>query len=156
MTGQDTDAPNVLTFPPIIFIMFYVMGYVTDRAFPIEIGNPDTRWMAGGVLLALSIALVAWAVARFVRAKTHVDVRKPATALVSDGPYRLSRNPMYLAMTLFYAGFSVAFSLPLTLGFLIPCLVVLHYGVILREENYLEGKFGDGYRDYKSRVRRWV
>ena len=156
MTTQESEAPEVLTFPPVIFIAFYAMGYVSDRAFPAEIGSPDVRWAMGGVLLALSIALVTWALLRFIKARTNVDVRKPAVALVSDGPYRLSRNPMYVAMTLFYAGFAVGFSLPLTLAFLVPCLAVLHHGVIVREESYLERKFGDAYKQYKNRVRRWV
>ncbi len=164
MTGQNIDipadappdSPDVLTFPPVIFIIFYVIGYVTDRAFPADLGTLDIRYAIGGVLIALSVALVAWAVTHFVRAKTHVDVRKPATALVSGGPYRLSRNPMYVAMTLLYAGFAVTFSLPITLALLIPCLVLLHHGVISREETYLERKFGDEYRAYKARVRRWL
>jgi len=150
------DSPDVLTFPPVIFIVFYVIGYVTDRAFPTDIGTAGARYAIGGALIACSAALVAWAVAHFVRAKTHVDVRKPAKALVTDGPYRLSRNPMYLAMTLLYAGFAVAFSLPITLGVLVPCLAVLHRGVIRREEIYLERKFGVAYRDYRARVRRWL
>lgn len=149
------DAPDVLTFPPVIFIIFYAMGYVTDRAFPTDLATRDIRYTIGGVLIAISVALAAWAVTRFIRAKTHVDVRRPATALVTDGPYRLSRNPMYLALTLFYAGFAVAFSMPITLALLIPCLALLHYGIISREERYLERKFGDEYRDYKTRVRRW-
>jgi len=114
------------------------------------------RYAIGGALLAISGTLVAWAIASFVRAKTHVDVRKPATALVSDGPYRLSRNPIYVAMALFYAGFAVAFSLPITLGLLVPCLVLLTRGVICREESYLERKFGTEYLAYKARVRRWL
>ncbi|NQV80495.1 MAG: isoprenylcysteine carboxylmethyltransferase family protein [Alphaproteobacteria bacterium] len=160
MSGQNVDtppdSPDVLTFPPVIFIIFYVIGYVTDRAFPADLGTLDIRYAIGGVLIALSVALVAWAVTHFLRAKTHVDVRKPATALVTGGPYRLSRNPMYLAMTLLYAGFAVTFSLPITLTLLIPCLVLLHHGVISREETYLERKFGDEYRAYKARVRRWL
>ena len=150
------DAPDVLTFPPVIFIIFYVIGYVTDRAFPADLGTLNTRYAIGGVLIAISVALVAWAVTRFVRAKTNLDVRKPATALVSDGPYRLSRNPMYLSLTLLYAGLAVAFSLPITLALLIPCLALLHHGVIAREEIYLARKFGDEYREYKARVRRWL
>ncbi len=150
------DAPDVLTFPPVIFLIFYVIGYVTDRAFPADLGTLDTRYAIGGVLIAISVALVAWAVTRFVRAKTHVDVRKPATALVSDGPYHVSRNPMYLSMTLLYAGFAVAFSMPITLALLIPCLALLHHGVISREEIYLDRIFGGEYREYKARVRRWL
>tara|TARA_B100000029_G_C16889668_1_gene709866 strand:- start:330 stop:521 length:192 start_codon:yes stop_codon:yes gene_type:complete len=63
---------------------------------------------------------------------------------------------MYVAASLLYAGTAILLALPWTLVFLIPCLVVLHYGVIAREERYLEHKFGDTYRDYKSRVRRWI
>jgi protein-S-isoprenylcysteine O-methyltransferase Ste14 len=156
MTEQDMDAPDVLTFPPVIFIIFYVIGYVTDLAFPADLGTSDLRYAIGGVFIAAGVALAAWAITRFVQSKTNVDVRKPATSLVSDGPYRLSRNPMYIAITLFYAGFAVAFSLPITLGLLIPCLALLHRGVISREEDYLERKFGDEYRDYRARVRRWL
>lgn len=161
MTGQnsknpESDAPDVITFPPVIFIVFYIIGYVTDRAFPTDLGTVHARYAMGGVLLAVSGALVAWAVASFVKAKTHVDVRKPATSLVSDGPYRLSRNPIYVAMALFYAGFAVAFSLSIALGLLIPCLALLHHGVISREESYLERKFGAEYQAYKARVRRWL
>lgn len=150
------DAPDVLTFPPIIFAVFFVIGYVTDRAFPSDIGISSIRYAVGGVLIGLSIILAGWGLAHFARAKTHVDVRKPATTLVTGGPYRLSRNPMYLALSLLYAGFAVAFLLPVTLVLLIPCLVVLYLGVIRREEAYLDRKFGEAYRNYRSRVRRWL
>ena len=152
----ENDSPNVITFPPVIFFMFYIMGYVTDRAFPTDLASSETLYAIGGALLVFSGAIVIWAVMHFIRAKTPVDVRKPATTLVTDGPYRLSRNPMYIAMTLFYGGFAVAFSLPITLGFLIPCLALLQYAVISREEIYLDRKFGDDYRNYKLRVRRWL
>jgi protein-S-isoprenylcysteine O-methyltransferase Ste14 len=151
-----SDAPDVVTFPPVIFIAFYAVGYITDRAFPAQFGTPFARFTIGGALILLSILLVTWAVARFLRAGTHMDVRKPATALVTDGPYRLSRNPMYLAATLLYAGFAIMFSLPFTLAFLPVCLTVLRIGIISREEAYLDRKFGDAYRNYKARVRRWL
>jgi protein-S-isoprenylcysteine O-methyltransferase Ste14 len=154
--STQADAPDVLTFPPVIFLIFYVIGYVTDRAFPTDFGTELMRYVAASLLLAFSGALVIWAITRFHKAKTHVDVRKPAIALVTDGPYRLSRNPMYVAMTLFYAGFAIVFSLPITLGLLIPCLALLYSGVISREETYLEGKFGKEYLDYKANVRRWL
>lgn len=153
---EGVDSPEVLTFPPVIFAIAFVMGYVTDLAFPVELGFPEIRTIAGTALIAASVALVAWAVSRFIRAKTHVDVRQPAKTIVTDGPYRLSRNPMYLAASLLYVGIAVILSMPLTVVFLIPCLITLHYGVIAREEQYLEAKFGDTYRDYKSRVRRWI
>ena len=150
------DSPEVITLPPFIFLGFYVIGYISDRAFPTDFGTVYGRYVAGGLMLAISAALVVWSVACFVRAKTHVDVRKPATSLITDGPYRLSRNPIYLAMVLFYAGFAVVFSLSITLGLLVPCLALLHYGVISREETYLNRIFGDDYRAYKAKVRRWI
>ena len=158
MTNSDAhlDAPDVVTFPPIIFAIFFVIGYLTDLAFPTEIGAKDIRYLAGGAVIAAGVALAVWAISRMVRANTHIDVRKPATRLVTDGPYRVSRNPMYLAASLLYIGVTATIALPWTLTLLVPCLVTLNYGVIRREETYLEGKFDDDYRQYKSRVRRWI
>lgn len=151
-----TDSPEVITFPPVIFAAFFAIGYVTDLAFPVELGHSQILTAVGSLLIVASVSLVAWALSRFIRAKTHVDVRQPATTVVTDGPYRLSRNPMYLAASMLYAGSAVILALPWTVLLLIPCLITLHHGVIAREERYLERKFGDTYRDYKSRVRRWI
>ena len=157
MTAPSEDTgPGVITFPPVIYAIFFIIGYVTDRAFPVALGMPPLRHGVAYLLIAIAIGLVLWAGIRFVRARTHIDVRKPANSLVTDGPYRFSRNPMYLAATLLYAGVALRLSLGWTLAALVPCLVVLHYGVIAREERYLEAKFGELYRDFRSRVRRWL
>ncbi len=153
---RDDTGPGVITFPPVIFGIFFVMGYVTDRAVPIALGMPLLREGAGDVAIGLAICLVVWAGGWFRRARTHIDVRKPATSLVTDGPYRFTRNPMYLAATLLYAGICLRMSLGWTLAALVPCLIAMHYGVIRREERYLERKFGEAYREYRSRVRRWI
>ncbi|NKB22259.1 MAG: DUF1295 domain-containing protein [Alphaproteobacteria bacterium] len=150
------DSPDVLTFPPVIYLTFFVIGIITDRALSHSIGFQGFSHPAGWVLAATGFLIVCWAVTRFIRQKTHVDVRKPATTIVTDGPYRFSRNPMYLAATLLYAGIVIAYGKMATLGCLIPCLIVMHYGVIAREERYLEGKFSDSYRDYCAKVRRWI
>jgi protein-S-isoprenylcysteine O-methyltransferase Ste14 len=85
-----------------------------------------------------------------------VDPREPTTAIVTGGPYRFTRNPLYLSMTLVYAGITaLANALPAAL--LLPAvLAFMRRGVIEREERYLERKFGDEYMDYKARVRRWI
>ena len=93
---------------------------------------------------------------QFRKLGTHVDVRKPATALATDGPYRLSRNPIYLALTLFYLGIGVAAGSLWVLVLVAPALLVMHLGVIRREERYLERTFGAAYLDYARRVRRWI
>jgi protein-S-isoprenylcysteine O-methyltransferase Ste14 len=81
---------------------------------------------------------------------------KPDTALVTSGPYRFTRNPMYLGMAFLYVGFAFAFGVIWALAFLPAVIVVVDRFVIAREEPYLERNFGQAYRDYKARVRRWV
>ena len=90
------------------------------------------------------------------RAGTNVNPSLPATTLVISGPFRFSRNPMYLARTLLYLGLGFMANALSVLLTLLPLLVVIRYGVIEREEGYLEAKFGDAYRQYRTTVRRWV
>lgn len=92
----------------------------------------------------------------FRSARTSFDVRKPTTVLITDGPFRFSRNPGYLALSLLYAGIAVIADSLWVLALLAPALFVMHYGVIAREELYLERKFGSQYLEYKARVRRWL
>jgi protein-S-isoprenylcysteine O-methyltransferase Ste14 len=148
--------PDVFTFPPVIFAIFLIMGYITDRGFSVAIGAPLLRQIAGGALIGIGVALAGWAIARFSKAKTHLDVRKPASALVTDGPYRFTRNPMYVAASLLYAGIAVIYGKIFMLAFLIPCLLLIDIFIIRREEAYLEALFGESYRDFRSRVRRWL
>ena len=91
-----------------------------------------------------------------LRARTNIDPYKPATALVTGGPYRFTRNPIYVAMTLLYVGAALSFRIIPALILLPIALLLLQFGVIRREERYLEAKFGDRYRQYRSRVRRWT
>ncbi len=111
---------------------------------------------AAGVLGALSVLLFAWQVSAFRRAGTPIPTTQPTRVLVLTGPYRYSRNPVYLAMTVLYVSLALAFGGAATLLLLAPLLLVVRYGVIAREERYLERKFGDDYRAYKSHVRRWI
>ena len=90
------------------------------------------------------------------RAGTNIYPEKPATALVEAGPFRFTRNPLYVALTILFAALSVEMNMAWGFVILVPLLVVMHYGVIRREEAYLDGKFGDAYRGYRSRVRRYL
>ena len=83
-------------------------------------------------------------------------MRKPATALATAGPYRVSRNPIYLALTLFYLGVGLAAGSLWVVVLAGPALLVMHLGVVRREERYLERRFGAAYLDYARRVRRWI
>ena len=92
----------------------------------------------------------------FGRARTPVDPYKPSEAIVTDGPYRLTRNPAYLGMALTYAGIAIVSNAPWALVPLPVAIAVIDRGVIAREERYLEQKFAAQYTDYKRRVRRWI
>jgi protein-S-isoprenylcysteine O-methyltransferase Ste14 len=110
----------------------------------------------GGIVFAAAFALAVWAIVTIRRAGTAVETVKPTTAIVANGPYRFTRNPIYLGMVLGQIGLAIGFDSLWILATLVAFYFVLRHGVIAREEAYLERKFGRGYLDYKSRVRRWL
>jgi protein-S-isoprenylcysteine O-methyltransferase Ste14 len=112
--------------------------------------------VAGVVLLVASGILARSGEAAMKRAGTNIRPDQPSLALVSDGPFRFSRNPLYVAVTGLYLGITLLVNALWPLVLLVPALVVLQRGVIAREERYLEAKFGEPYRAYRSRVRRWI
>jgi protein-S-isoprenylcysteine O-methyltransferase Ste14 len=103
-----------------------------------------------------ALALFAWAISTMTRAGSNVPTRLPTTTIVETGPYRFTRNPIYLGMVLGLIGLAIAFNSLWLLMALVPFALVIRYGVITREEAYLERKFGDVYRRYRARVRRWL
>jgi protein-S-isoprenylcysteine O-methyltransferase Ste14 len=87
----------------------------------------------------------------------HKRVARPAfLTIVTHGPFRLSRNPIYLANSLAYLGLTLVFNTPWPLLLILPMLAILYWGIIRREERYLEAKFGEPYLSYKACVRRWI
>jgi protein-S-isoprenylcysteine O-methyltransferase Ste14 len=112
--------------------------------------------LVGGVVFALGFALAVWAIATIRKAGTRVETNKPTTNIVRNGPYRFTRNPIYLSMMLGLIGLAIALNSLWLLLTLIPFALVIRYGVIAREEAYLERKFGDVYSRYRARVRRWL
>jgi protein-S-isoprenylcysteine O-methyltransferase Ste14 len=108
------------------------------------------------VPLVLGILLLILANMMFSRHKTPPEPWKPAAELVQDGPYRFTRNPIYLSFALIYLGISLIFNLEFALVLLTPGLVVIDRNQISREELYLKEKFGEEYDRYKARVRRWI
>jgi protein-S-isoprenylcysteine O-methyltransferase Ste14 len=105
---------------------------------------------------ALALALLAWAIVTITRAGSSVPTNLPTTTIVESGPYRFTRNPIYLGMFLGLIGLALAFDTLWLLLMLVPFALAIRYGVVGREEAYLERKFGDAYRGYRSRVRRWL
>ena len=115
-----------------------------------------TRSVLGMLILLASLALFASCVSLFRKAGTSFQPTSPTAAIVRAGPYRISRNPMYLGMAGLLAGLGVLLGSPCFGAALVVFLVVVHFGVVLREERYLESLHGEAYRQYKRRVRRWL
>ncbi len=155
---QGNDHANVVVFPPLPFVLAVVVGVLAHvlwepfRFFPeFWIGHA-----AGWPFIVAATVLIAWAQRTMAGAGESSNVYKPNGAIVSTGPFAFTRNPMYLSMTLLYAGIAFLVNTAWPLVLLPAVLMVVHYGVIRREERYLERKFGDVYRQYRARVRRWV
>lgn len=127
-----------------------------DYFRPVTVVPASVQYIAGFSVIALAGVIVVSAVLQFRRASTSFSTFAPATHLVTRGPYRLSRNPGYLALSLLYVGIGVAADNLWIVAGLVPILIVMHYGVIVREEQYLERTFGEEYLEYKASVRRWV
>ncbi len=156
MNEGDKDNPGVIAIPPLIYLVPLLIGLALDYFWPVALLPDRAQYMVGFLLIAASIVLIALTVPLFRRAGTPFKVRKPATALVTSGVFRFSRNPGYLALTVLYIGISIAADTVWMLVLLAPALVVVNYGAILREERYLERKFGEEYLRYKAVVRRWL
>ncbi|HAV49664.1 MAG TPA: isoprenylcysteine carboxylmethyltransferase family protein [Brevundimonas sp.] len=152
--------------PPLIYFAFLGLGWALDR-YGVQIGLPageDISLGLGtelrrGIALALilgGLLLDGMAAGLFRRLGTAVEPWKPSTALATEGPYRFSRNPIYVGFAITYAGLAVAMDSPVALLMLIPCLVVIDWAVIRKEEAYLARTFGAEYDAYRNRVRRWL
>ncbi len=144
--------------PPFIYLGILVAGLVLDDIFGLPgLGTGAlVRDVIAAVLITAGFVIGISAILSFRAAQTNVPPWMPATAIVTSGVFRFTRNPMYLGMALIYAGIAIAANSLLTLLLLIPLLVIIRYEVIAKEERYMERKFGDVYRQYKAHVRRWI
>jgi protein-S-isoprenylcysteine O-methyltransferase Ste14 len=153
--GQDV--PNLgLVRPPLVYLVSIVIGTMIQRATPLPFLPRTLGAPLGAALVVLALALFAYSVAKFRAAGTPVPARKPTTAIVQTGPYRFSRNPIYLAFSLLQLGIAIWVNSVWLLVTLAGAVALVHYVVIRREEKYLERRFGDQYLDYKASVRRWL
>jgi protein-S-isoprenylcysteine O-methyltransferase Ste14 len=156
---KDAETSGVITRPPLFFLAALLLGLASDHLLPLPFAVPEAdllHWSIGGALILIGLALAAAGVRNFARAETPVRSIKPTRALVTTGVHGWTRNPIYLGMFLVYGGIGVAAPSPWTLILTLPLAIAIRYGVVAREEAYLERRFGDAYRDYKARVRRWL
>lgn len=154
------DHSDVVVFPPLIPAAGFLFGLLLQWAVPLRPPVPslwqfDIR-MAGGALFAVGIAGFVWTIATMWTFGTPIHNAKTPTAVVRTGPFRWSRNPMYLFGSLGYAGLATMLLLPWALLLLAPVVAATHYGVVLREEAFMERRFGEAYRAYKQSTPRWL
>src|SRR5215510_1150141 len=156
MRNASPDTAQVIVLPPLVYGGAFIMGLLLHLVFPIHILSTTLARGIGVVCVLVSCPLALLTLRALSRAHTPVDPMKPTTALVTEGPFRYSRNPIYVALTLLYVGVALLINALWILLLVVPALVALRYGVIAREEAYLTRKFGDAYRQYMTQVRRWL
>jgi protein-S-isoprenylcysteine O-methyltransferase Ste14 len=150
-----SDKPNVKLPPPAIYGAAFLIAVGLDQIWPWSLFAGWPRWIGAGLLAAPSGALALWALITFRTADTAIEPWEPARNLVTHGPYAYVRNPMYVALTLLTAAVAVGVDLPWALVLLPVAVAVTDRHVIAREEVHLAHVFGDAYRAYCRRVRRW-
>lgn len=157
VTGNGT--AGVIARPPLLFLAALLIGFVLDRLlrlpFPVP-GIDLVPWIISGLLILIGLALFAAGIRNFSRAATPVPTNEPTRVLVTTGIHGWTRNPIYLGMFLIYGGIGVAAQNTWILVLTLPLAILIRYGVVAREEDYLERRFGNAYLDYKQRVRRWL
>ena len=154
----DSDSAGVTVPPPLAFIGTFLLGVAIDSVSWWKIELPLGHWlerMLAGLAFVAGFAIMMTAVSLFKRAGNDPKPWKTATAFVTDGVYRWTRNPMYLGMGLIYLGLAIFFDSLVTVLLLIPLFVWITRNVIEKEEAYMAAKFGEPYLAYKASTRRW-
>ena len=153
---SERGAKVILIPPPVIYVLAFAVGLALHAVTDDHIGGrPATTWL-GAILIAAGLVLAGSAVEMFVRAHTTVIPHRQVSKVVTTGPFRISRNPMYTAFALITVGAALAIGTWWPLVTLIPALLVIRFGVIGPEERYLAETFGEDYAAYSRRVGRWL
>ncbi len=153
---SDKDSSGALAPPPIVYFGCLMVGLGLDYLWPLPFLPQTIQYAFGFTIIALSGLLIGWVLREFSKSKTSFDYRKPTTEIISTGPFRYSRHPAYVSLMLLNFGIAIAVDSLWIFVTAIPAVLIVHYFVILREEAYLDRKFGDEYQRYKAAVRRWI
>jgi protein-S-isoprenylcysteine O-methyltransferase Ste14 len=150
---------GVIARPLFLYVACLILGVALDHLLPLPLVLPESApvyWIAGGGLILLGVAIAAAGIRNFGHAATPVPTNQPVRAPVTTGIHGWSRNPIYVGLFVCYVGIGFVARSPWILVLTLPLTITVRYGVVAREEAYLERRFGAAYRDYKARVRRWL
>jgi len=150
------DNAGVVVRPPLLYGVAFVVVLALGWFWPMPIVGRVVAVDVGLVLVVFGVGIAMWGRRTMQAAGTNVDPYRPATVLVKTGPFRFSRNPLYMSLTLLFLGLSLVVNTWWGIVLLFPVLIIMHWGVILREECYLDQKFGASYQEYRSKVRRYL
>ena len=153
MNAAMHSVPGINVPPPVIYVSAFLIGIGLNILWLTSPMPTFWAFTIGTALFIASILMMPPVLARFCRAGTPFDVRKAASALITDGPYRFSRNPSYVSLTMLYMGLGTALNNAWILLLAVPILFIMNLWVIRREERHLEEQFGECYLEYKSTVR---
>ena len=159
MSLMAEDYADVAIKPPLLFLGALALGCLLSLVIPVgpRLASPNGSAVAVGLtFVALGFALAAFSARAFHRAGTEIVPGRPANALVTTGPYKITRNPIYIGLVLVYFGLALVMTSIWVLLLLIPVLMILQQGVVLPEEAYLKRHFGAAYRKYQAHVPRWL
>jgi protein-S-isoprenylcysteine O-methyltransferase Ste14 len=159
MTTAPLQNAGVKFPPPFLFVIAFLAGVAIDRWIaPLSLAGARSRPLiaAGWLMLLAGLAVTLWGLATFRMARTAIIPNRPARTIVASGPYRFSRNPMYVGVTALYVGLALLVNDAWPLLLLPLVLAALYTFVIRREERYLSSAFGTEYQEYCRRVRRWL
>ena len=154
--SDGNDAPDVKIIPPLVYLAGIVIGFLATIWMPTKVVTNSVAWTVGGILSFCGGVLAGSAILKFKDVGTTVRPDRAANTLVIAGPYKITRNPMYLALALVYLGIATAGQSVWALILLPVVLIVIQRGAIGPEEAFLEKRFGANYISYKEKVRRWL
>ena len=156
-TGMLPEVANLgIVRPPLVYLGAIALGLLLHFAWPVRLVSRAVSVPLGGTAVPVAVALFLYAVRTFRTAGTPVPGNRPPTTVVRTGPYRCSRNPIYLSFSLLHLGVAFWVNSVWLLVTLIPAVALMSFVVIPREEQYLETRFPSDYLPYKASVRRWL
>lgn len=157
---EDSGQNRLLRIPvPWVYAIAYLVGAGIQFAVPVTIASASLRAITQAVsilLIALGVLFAAWAQRIFRKENTTTDPTQSSSKLVTWGPYRFSRNPMYVGLFLVFIGLSGVFTLVWSIALMLPVFYYINWIVIPIEEAQLRGTFGETYEEYRKKVRRWL